>query len=102
MKTKGEPAMLNVSWKQFSTVIAAGAVLAVATSLAFAGDRDSDDQGNELRISTLSTKPELVSGGDVLVRIDVPRKTSLQSLRVELNGSNITSAFRADTAARTL
>ena len=95
--------MLNLAWKQFSTVIAAGAVLALAaSSLAFAGDRDGDDQGNELRISTLSTKPELVSGGDVLVRIDVPRKVSLQSVRVELNGSNITGAFRVDAAARTL
>jgi len=57
---------------------------------------------DDFRISTLSTKPELVSGGDVLVRIDVPRKLSLQSVRVELNGRNISGAFRADAGERTL
>jgi hypothetical protein len=95
--------MLNVSWKKFSSGVAAGAVLALAvSSLAFAGDRDDDDKGDDLRISTLSTRPDTVSGGDVLVRIDVPRKVSMQSVRVELNGANISGAFRADAAARTL
>src|SRR5688572_13400993 len=94
--------MLKVSLKNVSSVIAAGALLALAaSSFAFAGDRD-DDKGNDFRITTLSTKPEMVSGGDVLVRIDVPRKVSLQSVRVELNGGNISGAFRADAAARTL
>ena len=70
--------MLNVSWKRLLGGVAAGAVLALAgSSLALAGDRDDDDKGNDFRISTLSTKPDLVSGGDVLVRIDVPRKLSL-------------------------
>src|SRR5258708_20170024 len=95
--------MLNVSWKNLLGGVAAGAALALAgSSLALAGDRDDDDQGHELRISTLSTKPDLVSGGDVLVRIDVPRKVSLQSVRVELNGRNISGAFRADAAERSL
>src|SRR2546422_10480649 len=77
----------------FAAAIAA--LLGLATTPAtFAND--------DFRISTLSTKPELVSGGDVLVRIDVPRKVSLQSVRVELNGKDVTGAFHADTAKRTL
>src|SRR5258708_14151250 len=70
--------------------------------LAWADDGDHEDRRNDFGISTLSTKPDLVSGGDVLVRIDVPRKVSLQSVRVELNGRNISGAFRADAAAWTL
>ena len=77
----------------FTAAIAA--LLGLATTpAAFANDH--------FRISTLSTKPELVSGGDVLVRIDVPRKVSLQSVRVELNEKDITSVFHVDTVKRTL
>src|SRR6266404_1813280 len=95
---KGEVPMLNASWKKLLGGVAAGAVLALAGSSLALADRDDDDKGNDFRISTQSTKPDLVSGGDVLVRIDVPRKVSLQSVRVELNGRNISSAFRADAA----
>jgi len=81
--------------KRLAFFAAAMAALLLATSPAvFANDH--------FRISTLSTKPELVSGGDVLVRIDVPRKVSLQSVRVELNEKDITSVFHADTVKRTL
>jgi hypothetical protein len=95
--------MLNKPWKKLSGGVAASAVLALAvSSLAFAADRDDGDKGDDLRISTLSTKPGLVSGGDVLVRIDVPRTVSPQSVRVELNGRNVSGAFRADAAGRSL
>ena len=77
----------------FAAAIAA--LLGLATTPAtFAND--------DFRISTLSTRPELVSGGDVLVRVEVPRKVLLQSVRVELNGKDVTAVFRADAAARTL
>src|SRR5688572_27937385 len=85
----------------FGATIIALAGLATA-SFAMADDRDHDDRRNDFRIRTLSTKPELVSGGDVLVRIEVPRKVSLQSVRVELNGRDISGSFRADAAGRTL
>jgi hypothetical protein len=76
----------------------------VTAPAAFATDRhsDRDHKGHDFRIETLSTKPELVSGGDVLVRIAVPRSVSMSKARVELNGRNVTGAFRADTKARTL
>ena len=84
-----------------SIAVAAGFALA-GSCLVFAGDKHDDDKGKDLRISTLSTKPDLVSGGDVLVKVDVPRNVSLQSVRVELNGRNISTAFRADAAGRSL
>src|SRR2546425_13075507 len=90
---KGEVPMLNVSWKRLLGGVAAGAVLALAgSSLALAGDRDDDDKGNDFRISTLSTKPDLVSGGGGLVGIDGPRDGPLRPGRVELEGPNNTRA----------
>src|SRR2546426_2171592 len=93
---KGEVPMLNASWKKLLGGVAAGAALALAgSSLALAGDRDDDDKGNDFRISTLSTKPDLVSGGGGVGRIDVPRKGSLPSGWGGVDGRKISSAVRA-------
>src|SRR2546426_5499292 len=93
---KGEVPMLNASWKKLLGGVAAGAALALAgSSLALAGDRDDDDKGNDFRISTLSTKPDLVSGGGVLVRIDVPRQVALQNGRGGLERRKINNPLRA-------
>src|SRR6266404_1015147 len=55
-----------------------------------------DSQGHErFTIRTLSTSPDRVSGGDVLIEIAYPSSQSLQSLVVSLNGRNVTSSFRA-------
>lgn len=100
--------------KQSAAVLA---VLAFAVGLsvgptAFAGDRDDDHDGgrnsarprdaDDFQITTLSTKPYLVSGGDVLVRIDAPRKVTLHQTRITLNGKAITGAFHEDPKAHTL
>ena len=65
-------------------------------------DRHSGHKGNDFRIEALSSRPELVTGGDVLVRIEVPRSVSLGKARVELNGRNVTSAFRNDAGGRSM
>src|SRR5260370_40391496 len=54
--------------------------------------RDDDDQ--HLRIVTLSTRPDTVSGGDVLVRVDVHRDIPLNAVRVTLNGHDVTGALQ--------
>ena len=55
-----------------------------------------DSQGHErFTIRTLSTSPDRVSGGDVLIEIAFPSSQSLQSLIVSLNGRNVSSSFRA-------
>jgi len=83
-----------------------GAALTLALSglltatLASALDRRGNS--NTLQITTLSTKPELVSGGDVLVRIDVPSHVNPQRVRVELNNRDVSSDFRPDAAAHSL
>ena len=66
--------------------------LLLLSGSAFA-DRES---GNELSIATVSTKANLVSGGNVLVRIDVSRRTTLSDVEVSLNGADVTAAFLPD------
>ena len=50
--------------------------------------------GGVVQIKTLSVRADLVSGGDALVKIAVPQGASPTSLRVRLNGHDITSSFR--------
>ncbi len=57
---------------------------------------------HDFKITSLSTRPEYVSGGDVLIRIDVPRIVPLHQVTVALNGADITNAFRVDKVTRSL
>src|SRR5204863_4861847 len=59
-----------------------------------AGARDDDDH---LRIITLSTRPDTVSGGSVLVRIRAHREVPLSKIIVTLNGHDVTGAFKPET-----
>ncbi len=59
-------------------------------------------QGN-LQVRVLSNpRADMVSGGDVLVQVDVPAGVAARDVRVTLNNTDITTAFRADTAGRAL
>jgi hypothetical protein len=55
-----------------------------------------------LRITTLSSRPDKVSGGDALVRVEVADNTPLNLIVVRRNGQDVTSAFRADGEHRAL
>src|SRR4029434_8642834 len=58
---------------------------------------------NHFQIEVLSTKPYLVTGGGAVCRVTVKESDgSLSSVRIELNGSNVTGSFRADAGARAL
>jgi hypothetical protein len=50
----------------------------------------------EFQISSLSTRPDMVTGGDVLIRVDVPDSTPIDRAVVRLNGKDVTSSFRPD------
>ena len=54
------------------------------------------------QISTISSRPDKVSGGDALVRIDVPNNAPLTGITVRRNGQDITSTFRPDPAQHAL
>lgn len=83
------------------------ALLSAAALCAYGHDDDSGDRrhrgSSSFGIEVLSSQPYLVSGGDALVRVTVKKRdVRLSDVRVELNGTNVTSAFRSDETARTL
>lgn len=54
-------------------------------------------------IKTLSSYPDMVSGGDTLLQVRAPEGMALDKVRVSLNGKNVTSQLRTrDEGARTL
>ncbi|MBF8301231.1 MAG: hypothetical protein HW394_1601 [Acidobacteria bacterium] len=56
----------------------------------------------DFQIATVSARPDFVSGGDVLIRIRVPRAVSLDAPQVMLNGADITGVFRRDVPGHAL
>ena len=50
-------------------------------------------QDSVISIETLSTKPWIVSGGDVLIEVRVSEPSFANALRVELNGTDVTQRF---------
>lgn len=77
------------------------AALAAALSLglvACGGDND-DDPASGTTVTTLSNRADLISGGSALVEVKVPANTSSASLKVVLNGTDVTAAFTGTTRA---
>ena len=64
-------------------------------------DRDSrhsdrDREANQFEIRTLSNRADLISGGDALVEVTVPKTVPLRHVTLFLNGQDVTGAFRTD------
>src|SRR4030095_14049585 len=78
------------------------ALRAVALAGFFAAAAWANEGGSNLEIVTLSNRADLISGGDALVEVRVPKQVSLSAVNVKLNGHDITSSFKANTVARTL
>src|SRR5579864_435008 len=56
--------------------------------------------GDQFKITTLSSRPDMISGGDVLVQIDLPANT--EKAVVRLNGQDVSSALHADPSGHAL
>ncbi len=84
---------MRSSWKTLTRFL-----LACATA-ALAGPGLAADT---LTITSLSSRPDVVSGGDALVRVDVPGNFVLSHIVMKLNGADVTASFHADAVARTL
>ena len=67
---------------------------------AWADDDDDDDRGHRGAMEALSAKPSYVTGGDVLVAVDVPRSVSLSRVEIELNGDDVTARSRRPRTTR--
>ena len=80
--------------------------VAIIAAVAFVHDvvdvTPAQAQDRGIRLSAVSSRPEFVTGGDVLVRVDVPAGTAAGSVRVSLNGADVTGKFRADAGGRSL
>ncbi len=67
------------------------AAAVAALSVAPAAFADRDDSKGEIRI--LSTRPDMVSGGEALVQVSVPRRLFASDVKVTLNGQDVTGDF---------
>ena len=71
-----------------------GIALAVgATLLLGACSSTSDSGGATLQIQTLSNRADLITDNDVLVQVILPATATISTLRVDLDGRDVTSAF---------
>ena len=85
---------------RYGRLLIAGAFGLLVGLVAFepAARAGSDDgAGNGIKITTLSSRPDRVSGGSALVEITVFHPDRSQLLRVTLNGNDITKTFRPGT-----
>jgi len=97
-------AMVNASrtWRRrvFAAIFATGG-LASSVNVAQAVSGPVDPL-HAIHISTLSARPHLISGGDVLVSIKLPHSTKPSEARITLNQQDISGAFIADDASHSL
>src|SRR5688572_15404594 len=103
--------MMHIIGSFRSLFLLLGLVCALAASPAFSNSRDDgdDDRGarhhgsERFRIEVLSGRADMVAGGDALIRVTVNKKgVTVNQARIMLNGADITPAFVASGAARTL
>jgi hypothetical protein len=76
--------------------IAAALGVTVPTAEAQRGGPD------EVTVTVLSSRPDQVSGGDALVRIDVPRTLPLHQVKITLNGVDVRRVFEPVRGQRSL
>jgi hypothetical protein len=61
-----------------------------------------ESEGGHLVIDVLSNRADLVSGGDALVQVKLPNRTNPGSVRVALNGHDVTQSFAVRSDGRFL
>ena len=78
-----------------------GDVQADAATHDVAADHGRDRNGG-FEIRTLGNRADLISDGDALVEVRVPRDVRLDQVRVTLNGKDVTGSFKPGAGAQTL
>jgi hypothetical protein len=68
-------------------------LVGVASVAAFATLAAGSAAGATLSLQVLSNRADLISGGEALVAVGLPRGVSSTSVKVSLNGSDVTSEF---------
>lgn len=93
--------LMKSSRRAFALAPLFSAVL-LCTSGGLAANQWGGDHGGLLRLSVLSSQPELVSGGDALVHVQVPPGIKLSRVKVLRNGTDVTSQLTLDPDGRGL
>ena len=75
---------------------------AVAAVVLVAAAPAGADATHEFELEVLSSPPSMVTGGDALVRVTVPRNVPLAKATVAVNGRDVTGTLTLDPDARTL
>src|SRR5688572_11253677 len=57
---------------------------------------------HDFKLKVLSSPASMVTGGDALIQVTVPRNVPLAKATVSVNGTDVTDALELDAAARTL
>jgi hypothetical protein len=83
-----ETATLNISSNSnYSLGSSASATINIS-------DNDSgNNNGGLLQVTVLSSRPDLVTGGDALIKINTPPDLDLAGISVYLNGTDVTPSF---------
>ena len=55
-----------------------------------------------LQLRVLSSRPEMVTGGDALVRVELPPGLSPSDVKLTVNGTDATGRLKADASGRSL
>src|SRR2546422_2270887 len=76
--------------------------LALGAAFLVTAQAGEDRRASNFEIVTLSNRADLISGGDALVEVLVPRTVPLHQVTLFLNGRDVTGAFRTDTAERAI
>jgi len=80
----------------------AGTLIATAFFISGSAGRAALADDNDFTIKTLSTAPDKVTGGDVLVRIALPSNVTARDVDVTLNGMSVRADFLPDTQGHAL
>jgi len=78
------------------------ALFMVAAILAALPTSGMADSNQDFAIVALSSPPYAVSGGTVLVRVELPRNVSSNDLIITLNSQAVTNAFRPEAGQNSL
>src|SRR4030095_4006633 len=77
-----------------------GVLVCVAGWLAACAGGPGAGSGTGLEIRVLSNRPDLVSGGDALVEVVLPKAATPEALHVDVDGRDVSSSFKQGADSR--
>ena len=79
-----------------------GSLVVIGVLVGSAGPATAGQAGSLVDVTVLSGRPDMVTGTEALVQVEVPSLVALSAVRVTVNDADATAAFRADDDAHRL